>query len=328
MIPVQSTTLTRPASATKAADVAIIIVSYNTREMTLHCLHTLFDALPEINSEVWVVDNASVDGSVDAIREGFPQVQLIANVRNAGFGAANNQAMLQSKAEFFLLLNSDAFIEPDTISHLQDYLRRNPGVAVCGPRLHSKDGSLQISCFRFPSPARAWLENLWVSAAFAHHPVVGDYRRWSHNTVRRVEFVVGACMIVRRVAYEQVGGFDETFFMYGEEADWQRRMHNAGWEVAFTPQARVTHLGGASGASQQPAIERHLFDSLDYYERKHHGISGLISLRCAMVVGCLLRVLLWSAASLRPKMRTLAFARAKMHSWLLLRQTLHWELRL
>jgi GT2 family glycosyltransferase len=132
-------------------------------------------------------------------------------------------------------------------------------------------------------------------------------------------------MLVRREAYDQVGGFDETFFMYSEEADWQRRMKDAGWEVMFNPDARVQHLGGASGANDAARISRHFFESLDYYERKHHGFAGLIAFRLAMAVGCALRTLLWTAVSLLPARRQHALAKARKHSRLCLRQAFHWS---
>ena len=160
-----------------------IIVSYNTRQMTLDCLQKLHATLEGLNSEVIVVDNASTDNSVAAIRERFPDVRLIANERNTGFGAANNQAMAVARGEYFLLLNSDAFPEPDAIRALLDFMRANPKAGVTGPRTHNADGSLQLSCFRLPSPGYAWLENLWLS---------DGYRRWPHDAVRRVDFVIGA----------------------------------------------------------------------------------------------------------------------------------------
>ncbi len=136
-------------------DVSVIIVSYNTRAMTLDCLRALKAGLGGLSAEILLVDNASKDGSAAAVRENFPDVRVIDNDRNAGFGAANNIAMAQAKGEFLLLLNSDAFPEPDAIPALLAALRENPRAAVAGPRLSNADGSLQISCFRFPSPARA-----------------------------------------------------------------------------------------------------------------------------------------------------------------------------
>ncbi len=314
----QRTSPERPPS------VCVIIISYNTREMTLECLQTLKAGLEGLDATICVVDNASTDGSVAAIRGTFSDVKVIANSRNRGFGAANNRAMTDSSADYFLLLNSDAFPAADAIPKLIDYLRKNLEVAAVGPRLVNRDGSLQISCYRFPSPVRAWVENLWISAALPHHPVFGDYRQWAHDTERDVDFVVGACMAVRRAAYQEIGGFDPRFFMYTEEADWQRRMHDAGWKVRFIPTATVTHYGGASGAGAPVTAKKQLFDSLDYYERKHHGLAGLISLRCAMALGCFLRAVLWTANSIRPAKRSMALSRARLHSWLCLRQLLHW----
>jgi GT2 family glycosyltransferase len=156
--------------------------------------------------------------------------------------------------------------------------------------------------------------------------VISDYHHWPHDTERAVDFVIGACMLVRREAYEQVGGFDDAFFMYSEEIDWQRRMHAAGWQVLFTPGARLTHLGGASGATQQARIKRHFFDSLDYYEWKHHGIGGLVAVRLAMLVGCALRAVGWTAAMAVPwRGRGRAASKVRMHLWLCWRQLTHWR---
>ncbi len=298
--------------------ISVIIISYNTRRMTLDCLRTLDVALEGLESEILVVDNASTDDSVRAVREAFPRARLLANEKNSGFGAANNQAMAVARGDYFLLLNSDAFPEPGAIRAMLDFLRANPKTGVVGPRTHNADGSLQLSCFRLPSPRYVWLENMWLS---------DGYRRWPHDAVRRVDFVIGACMLVRREVYEKVGGFDERFFMYSEEADWQRRIHDAGWEIAFTPGARITHLGGASGATNRALINRHFFDSLDAYVRKHHGLSGLISMRAAMAAGCLLRAILWTLTAFPPRRRETALAKVRLHSWLFVRQTTHWAVK-
>lgn len=313
------------STPTEATAVSAIVVSYNTREMTLNCLRALYADLGDLPAEVWVVDNASTDGSVGAIRAAFPQVRLIANERNLGFGAANNQAMAQASGAYFLLLNSDAFLRPGAIAALTTHMREHPHTAAVGPRLLNADGSLQRSCHRFPSPGRAWLENLWVSAALPRHPMLDDYRRWAHNAPRIVDFVSGACLLVRRVAYEQVGGFDERFFMYAEEADWQRRMTQEGAQVAFTPLAQVTHLAGASGLHERKRVRGYFFASMDYYEWKHHGPVGLVSLRLAMTIGCLLRAMLWTAVAVIPRRRALACAKLQLHTWLVIRQITHWS---
>jgi len=311
-----------------APSLSAIVVSYNTRKLTLECLQALSVALEGVPAEVIVVDNASSDGSVEAIRREFPQISVLANDRNLGFGAANNQGMRQGHGRYFLLLNSDAFAEPGAIATLVRYMEENPTVAAAGPRLLNADGSLQVSCFPFPTPFRAWVENLWLPKVLPHTSRWGDYRKWNHDSPRLVDWVVGACLLVRREAYEQVGGFDEQFFMYAEESDWQRRMRDAGWQIGFTPAARVRHLGGASGAAEKPAINRHFFRSLDYYQIKHHGLTGLVTLRAAMAVGSLLRLPLWAGVlALVPRRRPLAAAKLRLLSWLLVRQATCWNLK-
>ena len=306
--------------------VSILIVSFNTRDLTLECLRMLYANLGGVAAEVLVIDNGSPDDSVAAICRDYPQAGMIVNEMNAGFGAANNRAMELSRGKYLLLLNSDAFVAPGAIAALIEYLERHPRVGAAGPRLLNADGSLQISCFPFPSPVRAWAENLWLPKVLPHTSRLGDYRRWAHDQEQLVDWVVGACMLVRREAYEAVGGFDERFFMYSEEADWQRRMRNKGWQIGFAPAARVRHLGGASGASEAANMNRHFFQSLDRYELKHHGWSGLISLRLAMAVGSSLRAILWVGAwILRPRGRSVASAKIRLHAWLVARQLTHWR---
>ena len=170
-------------------ELSVIIISYNTLAMTLDCLRTLYVALVGISAEVIVVDNASSDGSPAAIAQEFPQVRLIASEINAGFGAANNQAMHLALGRFFLLLNSDAFPEPGAIATLLAFLREHPRAGVAGPRLLNADGSLQVSCHPFPTPLFAWKENFWLTRG---------YRDWAHDSTRWVDFLIGACMLVRR----------------------------------------------------------------------------------------------------------------------------------
>jgi GT2 family glycosyltransferase len=300
---------------------SVIIISFNTRDTTLKCLRSVFAHQDGVALEVIVVDNASADGSADAIAAEFPQVVLIRNGENAGFGAANNVAMKQAKGDNFLLLNSDAFLTPGALPAMLKALEDQPKVGVVGPRLLNADGSLQRSCYRFPSPGVAWREALWISAVAPATSVLGDLRRWGHDKPLHPEWVIGACMMVRRGVYEMVGGFDPKFFMYAEETDWQRRIGDAGWEIAFTPAAQVTHLGGASGADDKPKINKYFFDSGDYYYRKHHGVLGMYSARTAVTVGGVLRLPLWGIMWLvMPKRRAKLAAKIRLRAWLIRRR--------
>ncbi len=310
----------------ETTQLSAILVSYNTRQMTLDCLAALLPELVGIESEVILVDNASTDGSAAAVRAAYPNVDVIENKLNSGFGGGNNLAMKRARGKYLLLINTDAFVKPGAVRELMHYLDRQPKVALVGPRLMNGDGSLQLSCFRFPSPGRAWAENLFVSAVFAGESRLGDYRKWAHDREREVDWVIGACCLVRREVYESVGGFDERFFMYAEETDWQRRMRTAGWSIGFTPAAEVVHLGGASGAGEKPKINRHFFGSLDRYELKHHGVVGLLLLRLAMILGCSVRLLLWSTVMIGvPSRRNAASSKVRLLSWLVYRQLSFWQ---
>ena len=300
---------------------SVVIVSYNTRVMTLECLGVLADELRNLAAEVFVVDNASNDGSAEAIRTAFPDVRLLLNEQNAGFGAANNLALRQTRGRYLLLLNTDAFPRPGAVAGLVNFLEQSPEIGVVGPRLIYKDGALQQSCFRFTTPWYAWTENLGLTKLFRRHPALDDYRAWDHATEREVDFVIGACLLLRREAYQQVGGFDERFFMYQEEADWEKRIKAAGWKIVFTPTAEVVHLAGASGQDEPRRISSHFFESLDKYMLKHHGLSGFLLVRGAMLLGCSVRAVGWAILALvSPWRRSKAFARARQHLMLVGRQ--------
>jgi len=297
---------------------SVLIISFNTREMTLRCLRDLFADLGSMHFEVLVVDNASQDGSAEAIAVAFPTVRLLRNQENIGFGAANNQAAMVAQGKYLLMLNTDAFLHAGCCAGLVELLESNAEVGVVGARLYNEDGSLQVSCYPFPTPFRAWIENLWISTLLPNHPKLGDYRQWPHDQVRDVDWVVGACLACRREVLEKVGGFDPQFFMYSEETDWQQRIRKAGWRIVFTPAAEATHLGGASGTRAPETVNRYFFTSMDRYQLKHHGRTGWVLVRAAMVASALLRVPGWSAAWLiRPDLRPKAKKRVHLYLWLL-----------
>jgi GT2 family glycosyltransferase len=287
--------------------ISVVIVSYNTREMTLKCLEALFTSLTAIPAEVWLVDNASTDGTVADVQRHFPQVRVIANDRNVGFGTANNQAMRQASGKYILLLNTDAFVQPTTLSTLAEYLDNHPDIAAIGPRLLNADGSLQHSCYRFPSPSRTMFENLLLTAAFPNNSLVGDLRNWPHDVERDVDFVIGACLLLRYSVLKTIGLFDEGFFMYAEETDLFYRLKTSGWRTVFVPTAECTHLGGGSGKEQSARVFCEFRRGQEKFFRKHYGLLGLIWYRVWMTFGALLRIVLFGMfALLRPSQKSSA----------------------
>ncbi len=299
--------------------VSVVIVSFNTRDTTLRCLRTLETDVRAWGEsvETFVVDNASHDGSAAAIRAEFPKVHLIESAINEGFGPANNRAFDRAAGQFLFLLNSDAFVHAGALATLVAFLRapENAGYGAVGPRLLNEDGSLQASCWKFPSPARAWLEAGGLTRLFPSSSPLGDYYRWAHDEARAVDFVIGAALLVRREVFEEVGGFDPDFFLYAEETDWQKRMLNAGWRVAFCPDALVTHLGGASGAGDAPKTSLLFWQGQERFMRKHFGARGNTVYRAALFVAALTRSAAFVALALHPRKRRVARAKLRFFGW-------------
>jgi GT2 family glycosyltransferase len=251
-------------------DLSVIIINWNTRDLLIKCLRTLYDTVEELDYEIIVVDNASTDDSLTVVREHFPQVRLVENDENVGFAKANNQAMDASQGRYMLLLNSDAFVTSGALEVLVHLADSNPQAGIVGAHLLNPNGSFQASHTAFP---HLWQEFLILSS-FGRIL----YGSWypSHGPEEAkgpqvVDYVEGACLLVRREAYEDVGGLDEGYFMYAEEVDWCYVMQKNGWEVWYQPLARVTHLGGGSSQHRRPEREADLYRSRVRFFRKHYG---------------------------------------------------------
>lgn len=276
---------------TAAPDVSIVIISWNTRELLLACLDALPAAVGALRADVWVVDNNSADDSVAAVRARFPETQLIANDYNAGFAVANNQAIRASRGRYVLLLNSDTVADPGSIERLVRFADAQPRAGVCGAQLLNPDRSFQASFADFPS-----LRSELLSATGLGPRIYG---RWYPNygpsqskLTRRVDYIQGACMLVRRAAVEQVGLMDEAYFMYSEEPDWCLRMRRAGWEIWYVPEARIVHYGGQSTRQVRHAMVKALYRSKVRFMRKHYNLPSALLLHAALVVILFVK---WSA---------------------------------
>ncbi len=217
--------------------VSVILVSWNARPLLAEALHSVLGC--DLVLEVIVVDNGSTDGSVEMVASRFPSVRLLRNRENVGFGRANNQGMAVARGRYFFLLNSDARIEGGALRQMVAYAEAHPRVGVVGARLRFPDGRWQAEGAAFPS---LWTEFLRM-AGVDRLTAVGMERG---DAPYETDWVQGAAMLVRREVWEQVGGFDEGFFMYGEEVDWCARIKAAGWGIAVVPQAEVIHHGGGS----------------------------------------------------------------------------------
>ena len=251
---------------------AVAIVNYNTCEHLRACLATVIAAAP---SEVVVVDNASSDDSAAMVETEYPHVMLQVNKTNVGYGAAANQAIACCRAKYVLLLNPDTLLRPDTLVALNRYLDQNPWAALVGPRLVEADGTLQASCYPFPTPLDTFLENSTIAVFLGRRirryvPGLRNLylRTWAHDHPRIVPWIKGAVLAVRRTAFDAVGGFDESYFMYFEDADLCYRLNAAGWQMHFTPETTVMHVGGSSTRQCRAEMSvRLLASTLQFYQR-------------------------------------------------------------
>jgi N-acetylglucosaminyl-diphospho-decaprenol L-rhamnosyltransferase len=269
-------------------DLSIVIVSWNVEKLLAGCLDSIYASPPRCSFEIWVVDNASTDGTPGMVRERFPQVQLIENHHNVGFAAANNQAIRKSTGEYVLLLNPDTVVCPGAIDGMMDYLEGHPRAGAAGPRLLNPDGSLQFSC----SPA----PTLWTETRrLLHLPGVrydGTYAMaaWDPTRPRQVEVLLGACLLLRREVLQKVGLLDESFFVYSEEVDLCYRLMKAGWQSYWVPQAEVVHYGGQSTRQVAPEMFYQLYRGKVLYFRKHRGWFYTLVYKFILFIASLARV--------------------------------------
>ena len=216
------------------------------------------------------MDNASGDGVGEQLKLGAPAARLVEESVNRGYGAACNRGARESHGPYLLFLNSDAVVLPGAVAALADALDRDSGLAAVGPRLRNPDGSLQKSIRRLPTPWRIFCESAGLAflsggrSAFEGHTAT----RQDHARAREVEALMGAALLVRRTAFEEVGGFDEAFFLYAEETDLMARWRARGWRLFYEPAAEVVHAGGRSAGDR---LFGQLHASLARYTRKHHG---------------------------------------------------------
>lgn len=253
---------------------SIIIVSWNVREHLRHCLQSVYQYTLDISFEVWVVDNASSDGSADMVAESFPSVKLIRNNTNRGFGAANNQAFHQATGEYVLFLNDDTEIKDNIFYTLvQKYANLPSTIGLIGCRLLNPDGSLQPSVRRLPT----WFDQTVILLKLHHlWPDLLDHYAWvgfNYEREQIVDQVMGAFMLSPRTLLQRLQSFDEHFFVWFEEVDLQRRMQQQGFDVLYTPSVSCIHVKGQSFAQlRRPAAQRLFNRSLRYYFKKHESV--------------------------------------------------------
>ena len=254
-------------------DISIIIVHRNNVPLLRDCLASLPGACEGISWEAIVVDNGSTDGSPEMVKEEFPETVLIENKENLGFTRANNQGLEIACGRFLVLLNNDTISHPKAFSKTVAYLEAHSNIGGAGLKLLNEDGSRQLSARRFPGFQQALFNRYsLLTRLFPDNPYSRSYllTDLDEDAVRDVDWVSGACLIVRRDVYEKIGGLDERFFMYSEDVDWCLRIWKAGYRVVYLPIAEIIHLIGQTSGKYpfMPIVERHR--SMYKYYKKHY----------------------------------------------------------
>jgi len=263
------------------ADVSAVVVTYNALPWVERCLAGV------AGYETIVVDHGSTDGTVELVRERFPQARLVEQ-ENRGLGAGWNRGMREASGRYLLILNADAWVVGDAVERLAAFADAHPRAAVVGPKLLNPDGTLQRSARGFPTLWRLATEYFFLRKLAPRSRALNAFYEggFDHDETREVDWVMGACMLVRRAAADAVGPLDESFFLFSEETDWCYRFRAAGWKVLFYPGAEVVHVGGAShgGRLYTENLRGHLL-----FLAKHRGPREAERARCLLLAALRLR---------------------------------------
>ena len=248
------------------ADTSVVVFAYNGLPWIERCLDSVR------GYETIVVDHGSTDGTVELVRDRFPEARLVQQ-ENKGLGGGSNAGMRVASGDYFLLLNSDAWAVGDAVERLVEFAEAHPEAAVAGPRLSNPDGSLQRTVRGFPTLWRLATEYFFLRKLAPHTRALNAFygARFDHDEVREAEFLMGACLLVRGQAADTVGLFDEDFFMFSEETDWCYRFRKAGWKVLFYPGAAFVHVGGATTAQNWGPMYREQLRGHLRFLAKHRG---------------------------------------------------------
>ena len=249
-------------------DLSVVIVNWNTKDLLIQCLESIFRAVRGVDLEVFVVDNGSTDGSGRAVKERFPDVKVVENQRNVGFARANNQALRISGGKYLLLLNPDAQVKGKAVEELISFMEAHSKAGISGVQLLNSNGSRQNSIANFPSLTTELLNKSLLRWLFARR-FPGKERNYFEPI--EVDSVIGACMMVRRRALDQVGILDEDYFLFLEETDWCYRMKKAGWTVHHVPAAEIYHFQGKSAEIEKRKARVEYFRSRYHFFKKNRG---------------------------------------------------------
>lgn len=276
-------------------DLSIIIVNWNTKDLLLQCLESVYQTIKRVEMEVFVVDNGSMDGSIAAAKGRFPEVKFIQNEMNLGFARANNQALSLAKGRYLLLLNPDTQVKKGAMERLISFMDAHPEAGGAGAQLLNSDGSRQNSIANFPSLATELLNKSLLRWFF---PSVFPGKERNYPEPIEVDSVIGACMVVKRDAIEPVGLLDEGYFLFLEETDWCYRMRRTGWKIYHVPQAEIYHFQGKGVEMEKKKARVEYYRSLYRFFKKNRGRLQWFILLIGSVIKLVVELVFMGIASL------------------------------
>ena len=269
-------------------DLSIIIINYNVKEFLQNLLHSIEKASANINKEIIIVDNASDDGSVELIKQRFPSCKLISNDKNLGFGKANNQALKIATGKYFLLINPDSIVSEDTFDKMIAFFKKNSEAGLAGCKILNPDGTLQLACRRsYPGPWTSFCKVTGLSNLFPGSKIFARYNLTylDENKTYEVDAISGSFMMMRKEVYDKVGGFDEEFFMYGEDLDLCYRIKSAGYKVFYVHRTQVIHYKGESTKRSRLDETKLFYDAMHLFVKKHLSGSFLVEYILRFAIG-------------------------------------------
>ena len=305
-------------------DISIVIVSWNTKALLLDCVESLYRATRESSLEIIVVDNESTDGSVNALRERFAQVQVIVNPSNFGFAKANNIGIKRAQGRYVCLVNSDVKALEGVLDKMRIYLESHPEIGAIAPKTFGSDMQIQKNCREFPTLRNLFCQELFLDVLF---PTVSAFRgremiHCDYEAEMAIEVLSGCFLMVRRGVIAQVGPFDEQFFFYSEDVDWCKRIVDTGWKLVYYPKASTIHFGQGSSSGAPIRFRLEMLKANWQYWKKHKSMPECVLFRLIKFIGTMVRAMGWLAISLvaskrRPMAKNSAAAYGKMLTWLI-----------
>lgn len=306
-------------------DISVIIVNWNTKALLLNCVESIYRTTKDSALEIIVIDNASTDGSIEALQLRFPKVQVIVNPNNLGFAKANNIGIEKAKGQYVCLVNSDVLALDGVLDKMRLYMKKNPGVGALAPKTYGGDMEIQKNCSELPNLGNLICDEFLLARLFPNVTVFQGRTRTRHgyDKVMEIDVLSGCFLMVRKEVIVAVGALDDRFFFYSEDVDWCKRMHDAGWQLVYYPGAEAIHFGHGSSPNASGRLHVEMIKANWQYWKKHKSFAACALFWLIKFTGTLGRATGWFIISIvKPAVQLQARANVvgygKVLKWLII----------